>query len=271
MNERDDEQLSAEARRAQDAVRGLSQARPDAVFRARLRDAFVHGTIESPARRIVPLPWYRRGVVGWAAVPVAAAAALAVVLVLNQGPQWNLVSASGVGVAVVDGRPIPMNHTEDLAGAIHAGSRVDVPDGSEIRIAIPGRMVLLATPGTRFRVPAVPGRWFGRKISAGIERGTLRITTQAAFHGGRLSVRTPEADVMVYGSTLAVICEPTGTCVCVLEGHVRMGPHGEPMDAIEDGMRRYVFNDGRAPEHDSMRPTERQKLTMFREQAASKS
>lgn len=267
MNEPNQDLTPAE-RRARDAVRALPEARAADAFRARLEQAFTTGAFPEPARRIVPLPWYRRGPVAWIAVPVTAAAALMVALLLNTGPRWELAGAAGAGNVLVDGRPIPMNHAADLARALRGGARVTVPADAELTLSNADRMMLLATAGTEFVVPAAPGRWFGREVEASIDRGTLRLSTMAGFAGSRLKVMTPEAAVEVTGSTLAIICEEAGTCVCVLDGGVAVGARGGDMVPVPDGMRRYVFNDGRAPEMDEMRPMERVKLTDFRARAS---
>lgn len=263
MNERDDERIGPAEQRARDAVQALTAPAPDAAFRARLRESFASGAFPAPARRIVPLPWYRRAG-GWFAVPAAAAAVIALVFVLNRGPDWSLAPMPGEGIVVVDGRPIPLQHGEDLARALRPGARVVVPDGSEMRLTSGAGLVVLATEGTEFVLPGAPGRWFGRTASARIERGTLRIATLGRFHGATLRVTTPEAEVMVTGSTLAIICEPAGTCVCVLDGHVLMAKPGGTMAPIEGGTRRLIFSDGR-DEHGDMRPAEKEKLGMFRE------
>jgi ferric-dicitrate binding protein FerR (iron transport regulator) len=269
MTDRNDWQMSGAEARAREAVRELHVPRAGAAFRTLLRDSFVTGAFPAPARPIVPLPWYRRiGV--WVAVPAAAAAALAVALVLNRGPAWEMAPMPGEGVVVVDGRPIPLNHADDLARALRPGAKVVVPEDSEMRLASAGTMVLVATGGTAFEVPSTPGRWFGREMRAGIDHGTVRILTHAGFGGARLMVHTPEAEVAVTGTTLAIICEPAGTCVCVLEGEVRMGARGGEMEPVEGGMRKLMFSDGRAPEVAEMRPMEREKLGMFREEARGK-
>ncbi len=268
MNEPNDQTTPAE-RRARDAVRGLSEPAADPAFRARLKASFADGTIAARPRRIVPLPWYRRAAAGWLVPPLAAAAAVLVAVVLNAGPSWTVAGGFGDGVVLVDGRPIPMNHVADLDRAMHPGARVVVPEGGEVRLASADHLMLLATSGTEFVVPRVPGRWFRRTVHASVRHGTLRVTTQPGFAGAKLMVTTPEAAIEVTGSTLAIICEAQGTCVCVLDGDVHVGPvGGDDMRRVEGGMRRYLFNDGRAPEMDQMRPDERVKLTMFREQAS---
>jgi len=96
----------------------------------------------------------------------------------------------------------------------------------------------------------------------------VRAVTGPAFHGARLAVETPEARVEVTGTTLAIICEPTGTCVCVLDGRVRVGTRGGAgMADVSAGRRRYVFSDGRPDESAAMRPNEHVALGEFRARA----
>jgi hypothetical protein len=169
---------------------------------------------------------------------------------------------------VVDGRPVPLNHTEELAYRMRAGARVRVPDGATIEIASAGLLSIEITAGTDFSLPEVPGRWWNRSVAGEVKNGELRITSGAHFHGAQLALTTPEARVRVTGTTLAVICETTGTCVCVLEGRVQVGPIAGDMQPVEGGMRRYVFNDARPVELAPMREPERVKLGEFRDQSA---
>lgn len=274
----DRETLTPAESRARDAVRALSAPAADPAFRERLKREFTTGAIVSPfgeGAGEAPLPGSRRNVVRgpwrapWAQPFVWAAAAAVLVLSMlgiNRGPAWQVSGDTGAGIAIVDRVPIPMNHTQDLAAALRPGSLVQVPEGAELEVMTPGNMVLQITAGTEAVLPPSPGRWFRREIAAELHRGELRITTGARFHGARLAIATPEATIEVTGTTLAVIREPLGTCVCVLEGKVMVGPKGEPMAEVTSGRRRFVFNDNRAPESDDMRPMERVKLGMFREQ-----
>src|SRR4029077_6921354 len=96
--------------------------------------------------------------------------------------------------------------------------------------------------------------------------GEIRITTGPRFAGARLAVSSPRAGAEVKGTTLAVIREPGGTCVCVYDGVVRVGEKRGPMVEVGHGHRRYVFNDGRDPEIAEIREAEVSKLGEFRDQ-----
>jgi len=261
-----DEPMTAEARQAREALRALPRPVPSAVFRARLRQEFVSGTIESaaPARTLV-IPWHRTAMTRWGATALAAAAVLVVVSVLNQAPAWKLGDVHGDGIVVVDGVPIPTQHVADLEQHLKSGVFVQVPDGVDLEIASAGQMALQFTAGTQASVPQPPGRWFQRHALAEVRGGEVRVTTGRDFHGARLAVETPEARVEVTGTTFAIICEQAGTCVCVLEGRVMVGTRGGAgMTAVDGGRRRYVFADGRPEESAEMRDTEHAELPRFR-------
>lgn len=267
MSAREPELLTPEERRASEAVRSLATPPADAAYRARLKREFASGALAEPAGSPVQaLPFWRRPAFAWAALPAAAAAALLVVSALDRGPSWELVASSGTGQAIVDGVPVPMASADGLRRRLHHGVRLQVPSDGEVEIALPGQIALQVAGGTDVTLPAAAGRWFGRSTHAMVAHGELRITTGAGFHGARLAVETPEAKVEVTGTTLAVICEPTGTCVCVLDGRVRVAGQGEGSGVmVGAGRRRYVFNDARPPEPAEIRPNELVSLREFRE------
>jgi ferric-dicitrate binding protein FerR (iron transport regulator) len=259
------DRLTPDETRARGVVRGLERPRADAAFRERLKRDFVTGRIGE--RRVLELPVTWRQRLAWrlALAPIAVAA-LAVALVLaNRGPGWTVLATVGDGVAIVDQMPVSLAHGEQLQGRLHAGARLTVPAGAEIELASAGSMVVQITAGTEFTLPASPGRWFGRRVAGAVRHGEVRVTTGPAFHGARLRVDTPEAAVEVTGTTLAVICEPPGTCVCVYDGVVRVGARGAAAESVPSGRRRFVFSDGRPPELADIRPVENRKLGMFRQ------
>ena len=265
------ERLSPEEKRASDAVRSLASPPADALYRSRLREDFASGALARAGARggpsRLPIPIHRRPALRWAALPVAAAAALLAASALNQGPRWELVSSRGQGVAVIDGVPVSIARTADLARLLKPGARLWLPADGELEVAIRGQMVIQVTPGTEVTLPAAAGRWFGRNPRARVARGELRITTGAGFRGARLEVGTPEVMVEVTGTTLAVICEPGGTCVCVLEGGVMVTARAEGTPVpVGEGRLRFVFSDARSPQTAGIRPKEDAMLREFREQ-----
>jgi ferric-dicitrate binding protein FerR (iron transport regulator) len=301
-DEHEHEALSVEAEHAHEAVAALDDPAAGAEFRARLLRDFSTGSIAGRAPTlaaraidaaerqrggapaappseqatpatppaivrvpVAPRPAWREGARRWGLVPALAAAAVLVVALLNRGPAWRMTGASGEGIAVVDGRPIPMNHVDELRAALVPGARVRVPPGCDIEIESRGTMAIHMVSETDATVPAPPGRWFGRRIAAEVNSGEWQITTGSRFHGAELAIVTPEAHVEVRGTTLAVIREAHGTCVCVFDGKVRVGRDAADMVMVQHGHRRFVFNDGREPEMDDILPREQAGLSSFRD------
>ncbi|TMQ74199.1 MAG: FecR domain-containing protein [Candidatus Eisenbacteria bacterium] len=250
--------------RARDAVRGLAMPRADVAYRARLKRDFASGRIG--ARRVLELPvaWHRRPFWRWALAPVTVALLAVALFATNRGPAWTVLSTTGDGIAIVDETPVPLAHAEELERRLRPGARVVAPEGAEVELASAAGIVFQVTGGTEFTVPASPGRWFARRVTGAVRHGEIRVTTGPSFRGARLHLDTPEAAVEVTGTTLAVICEPAGTCVCVFEGVVHVGAKGAAAEAVPGGRRRYVFSDGRPPEVADIRPAEIGKLGSFR-------
>ncbi len=259
MSEIRDLELGPEERRARDMMRALPRVAPRPAFRARLKREFASGelaVVVSP-RRVSARP----PLLVWSWAP--AAAALLVVLSgwwLDRSRGWSVASPAHAGVAMIDGRPVALGDRAAIAGALRHGGAVRLPADASLELVAPGSMAVEIVAGSDATIPPVAGRWFGRRLEAQVRSGEIRVTTGRDFHGARLAVRTPEASVMVVGTTLAVIRDSVGTCVCVMEGRVMMGPRGAPMAPIEAGRRRFVFNDGRPPEEAEMRPTEKIEL-----------
>jgi hypothetical protein len=174
-----------------------------------------------------------------------------------------MASAGGDGIVVVGNRAISARHVEELETWMRPGARVRVPQGTTLEIVSQGALAIQVTPGTEFFVPEVPGRWFDRIIRARVQSGELRITSGPRFVDASLAIMTPEARIELRGTTIAVICEPAGTCVCVHDGLAMVGALDGPMTAVRPGERRYVFRDGRAPDHAHIRDTEVEPLGDF--------
>ncbi|NOT33341.1 MAG: hypothetical protein HOP12_04130 [Candidatus Eisenbacteria bacterium] len=288
----DQEPLEPEALEVARALRELEAPPVDPAFRARVTPAFARGTLtegrfsglagevdpeaerETPEAefedantapfpaRVVRGPWRR---VRQSALLAAAAALLVSIgLGLNAGPDWTVVDIAGDGVVKVDGRPLSVRNLEDLSRALRRGGRLETAGGG-LTLRAGNELLIEVTPGSDAVLPAAPNRWFDRGAEARLAAGELRITSGSDFRGAHLGVRTPEVMVGVSGTTLAVIREPHGTCICVLEGRVQVAPHGALSRPVDRGQRRFVFNDGRSPEDAAIREVENVKLGMFRD------
>lgn len=247
---------------AREAVRTLPPPEADRAFRERLRRSFADGSLAAtpPDRpgRFPRLVW---------AGALSAAASILIVLVLNRGPSWKLDEVTGSGTITVDQRSYAASDRDRLSDAIRPGARVRTSADAQLDLRLPGIVVMQLTSGSEAVLPSAPGRWFARQSSGGLAAGEARFTTGPRFPGTRLLLTTPEARIEVSGTTFAVIREPAGSCVCVLEGSARMGTPGSPGETVSQGTRRYLFNDGRSPLVEPIRPMEIMKLSMLRDQS----
>lgn len=271
--------LTPAQERAREAVVGLADPPPAPEFRAALKQAFVTGEFAVPAAAPAGRPeqaerprtflGLRPATWRWALAPAAMAAVSLVLVLADRGPAWRLARTTGTGVAVIDDWPVPINHREELRFRLRPGARIRMPetDGT-IEIASRGALAIELLPGADVVLPQPPGRWFQRGTRAELRRGHVRVTSGSRFRGGRLEIVTPEVEVEMTGTSFAVICEPTGTCVCVHEGRVRVGPPGGERVEVAAGERRFVFNDGRPPEHAGIRPGEPPALESLRRRNA---
>lgn len=254
-----------------DAVRGLPPIRPEAAYRAGLKAAFARGEIAERGASaesepsILPLPFPGRHRL-WTGIAVAAALVIAVLTgILNQGPAWRIAGVRGQGSILLDGSPISIEDPSLVGRRIPTGVRVEVTNAAELDLRADGVIALQCTGGTDLILPPSPPRWFARRALLHVQQGEIRAMTGPVFKGARLEITTPDAAIAVTGTTFAVILERTGTCVCVYEGTVAVGPRGTSPAPVSSGNLRYVFRDGRPPKDDSMREMERTKLAAFRE------
>lgn len=243
----DDFKLTPEERRARDAVRSLPPATrvADADFRARLRAGFVAGTLTeadapsaaAPFPRVHRGPWIQRPAL-WA--PLAAAAALAIVLgVGGRGPDWEVNAVEGAGVVRVDGVAVS---DDALARAIRRGGRLQLDDGVTLEVVAAGQVAVRFAAGSDVQLTPSPARWFDRHAELRVTQGEVYVSTGRDFRGARLAVITPEARAEVLGTSFAVMRFATGTCVCVLEGRVRVGSVFDSTSTeLVEGQRRFCY------------------------------
>ncbi|HEU4724618.1 MAG TPA: FecR family protein, partial [Candidatus Eisenbacteria bacterium] len=276
--------LDAEALLARDALRDLPPVTAEPAYRAGLKAAFTSGELAGHAtagqasardvastdaatereRSLLPLPFPGRHRL-WTGMAVAAALVIAVTTgVLNQGPAWRVAAVRGGGSILLDGHAHSVADASLIGRRVPPGVRVEVSNGAELDLRADGVLSMQFTGGTDLILPPSPPRWFGRRTALHVQQGELRVTTGPAFPGAQLEITTPDAMIAVTGTTFAVILERTGTCVCVLEGTVGVGPRGTSPAPVSSGHLRYVFRDGRPPADSDMRDMERKKLAAFR-------
>ena len=207
--------------------------------------------------------------VRWVAAMAAAASITITALALNQAPRWVVLPSAGSGTLLVNGVPHPIEDAAGLTRRLRPGARVLLQSTHDLDLVSSGLLAMQLTPGTEAVLPSPPGRWFGRVGRASVSRGHLRLTTGRRFDGSRLMITTPDATVHVTGTTLAVIAESTGTCVCVLEGTAHVRPHRGSMTNVTPGTRCEVARGERESRSGEIRVAERPKLLDLKDRLKS--
>jgi hypothetical protein len=261
MSGHDQEKLTPEQNLGQRAVRSLPVPEASPEFRNRLKEEFVSGRIPPEIR---PAPRARRTALLTVGVLAAAAVIIIGIFLGNQAPDWRLEGPMP-STLVVNGEEMPVDDVRKVNDMLEPGNSIACEDTMGATIVSPGHLYVQLTTSSEVMLPETPRRWFGRTIEAEVMRGEVRFVTGESFGGAKLMVETPEVVIEVLGTTIAVILEDFGTCVCVLDGSVKMGPRDGPMDVVEEGRRRTIFNDGRPPFEEDILPMERMKLEMLRE------
>ena len=240
MTAHDGDGLTPEQEGARAALLALPTAESDAAFRARLRTQFTTGTLIEQQPSIVSLPG--RSGPAWLGAGLAVAAGLVLaVMLFNQGPDWQVTRVRGQGTVLVGERMLSLTDRGNLNAALAHGGRVRLPADAELDLVAPGAMAMTLAAGSDVEVPRAPGRWFLRNAHAVVRSGETYITTGRRFHGAHLTVTTEEARVEVVGTTFAVLRHEEGTCVCVMEGKVRVGGVGEAPVEVAAGVRRFCY------------------------------
>jgi ferric-dicitrate binding protein FerR (iron transport regulator) len=240
----------AAARAVRDAVAGRTHGRPDPAFRARLKQEFQSGRFGAPRVPVPRRPWFARPAL-W--LPVAAGLLVVAGLVANRGPDWRVVSAHGDGSVHVGGASFAPEDDERIAAALRRGGDVRIEGAVTLDLVAPGVLAVTLAPGTSMTLPATPGRWWSRAARARVDAGDAYFSTGRGFHGARLRVSTPEVEVLAVGTAFAVLRHEQGSCVCVMEGRVRVttlsggeGREARESVVVPEGMRRLVGVGGSA-------------------------
>lgn len=216
-------------RELESALRGVPAPRARPEFRAGLHQRFLHaasgaeseagarGARAHAAPPSAPRPRPRfRFLLG----SLAAAAAILFLIVrmtLHQPATWTVLS--GTGTVIVDGRSIEVSDPRRLVDALRSAKTIETLE-SALRIELRDELVLDLDPHTRLenvRFPAVS------PYALSAVSGAVHVATTNAFHGGRLTISTPDLELDCVGTVFGVDLFAEGTCVCCLEGEVKVG------------------------------------------------
>ena len=260
-----DEPLSPEAEAARRRLHEMPAAEARPAFRARLREDFATGRLTEPAtepaakrRRSSPWRW------AWIALPAAAALVLLMNRFGTQETRWILWEVRGdSGHVEWNGRGFALADSNALRRAIERGGDIDISGNMELDFFQKGFAAFQFVPGTRCSITAPPKRLGDRAVAIRLDDGEVRISTGVRFRGAVITIETAETRVELTGTTLAVIKDQTGTCVCAFVGEITMHDADGTTAVVPVGRRRVTYNDGRPPEITDLAPGESMKLGMF--------
>lgn len=200
----------------------------------------------------------------WLALPAAAGLLLLMNRYGTQETRWILWEVRGdSGRVEWNGRSLAVADSNALRHAIERGGEARTTGNHELDFFQKGFASIQFAPGTRCSITAPPRRLGKRAVAMRLDAGHVRISTGVRFAGARFTVRTPETQVEVEGTTLGVIKGPEGTCVCAYAGEIAMRDADGTTTVVPVGMRRFLYNDGRPPEVSELAPEEVHHLDTF--------
>jgi len=215
-------------------------------FRTELRQAFVSGRIQTrePAPAAAeprqasapPRNWVR-----FAVLAAAAAAVLAVTFFLPEPPRWKARLAGPVRLA---GEEFSAAEADRLAVALEANGELESL-GQPVELSLADVLQLELLHGARLTLPGLPELDGATPIALSLNAGEVYLRTSGDYPGNPIRVKTPQAEVEIHGTTLGILVDDSGTCVCVCQGRVGISSELIPEGSkeVEQGMTYFLFQD----------------------------
>lgn len=260
-------------------VARLSVRGPSPEFRSRLGDAFVSGAVpggrtdlpemlEDPGRwpseprRFRGGRWWR-----WSLIPagaVAAAAALWVFVVPKEpgASPFVLVATDGGGrVRCGEAELTPT----DLRGArFRPGDRIRTGEGVELGLVQGDLFAVELSAGCDLDLPCDAGDGRYRAV---VREGTATWVTGPAFPGRELRIVAPDAEVVVLGTTFAVLADAEKTCISVFAGEVGVITPDGAVHSVCAGRCRQIYRAGSPPTEAELDPLQVANLGTWHERS----
>jgi len=199
------------------AARPLAdRPRPEAVRRARL--AFLsalatENAVPTRARRPVR-----------ALVLLAAAAAMLLVTFLPRAPRW---AVQMTGPVRFEEREYAPGDEARLAADLERSGRLESL-GSVLRVSLGSALDLELRAGGVLAMPPLPELDGVSGVAFGLELGETYLRTAPSYPGNPIRVQTDYGDVLLHGTTVGVLVDDAGVCLCVADGRARLQAPGLP-------------------------------------------
>jgi ferric-dicitrate binding protein FerR (iron transport regulator) len=185
---------------------------PSAETRRRVRLAFL-SAVASTAPPLRARRTFRRLV--WA---LAAAAILAVTFFLPAPERWSVQLD---GRLSLDGIEYLPGEEARLAAALERSGTIETALGRG-HFELGGQLAVELQTGSALVFPALTELDGIAPLEFELTRGETYVRTGPTYPGNPIVVHTPLADVALHGTTVGVLVDERGACVCVADGTARV-------------------------------------------------
>jgi len=195
---------------------------PREAFRREVQTTFLRPA--ESARVLVPReprPWTR-----FAVLALAAAAILAVTFLLPSPERWAIRLSAPASLAGTEYTP---RQAQELAVELE-GSGTFESQGEDVHFSLGNALELELLADSELTFPMLPELDGVTPVWFQLDRGEVFLRTADSYPGNPIFISTSAAEVEVRGTTLGVLVDERGTCVCVAEGRV-----GVTSDRLLDG------------------------------------
>jgi ferric-dicitrate binding protein FerR (iron transport regulator) len=186
----------------------------------------------------------------WAGL-LSAAAAVVVLLVYMKpsDSRWKVLDGSSAGVVHVDGVAIRGEDRERLERSLVEAH--EIRSEGRLRLRFADWYLLELAPNSHVALSPIEQRARPEPLTFHVQEGTLRLRTGPSFRGEEMCVTTEDASLRVTGTNFAVDRVKDGTCICCLNGSIKVTPPKPQEVETVGGDRTYhVYRDGHPPKRD---------------------
>ncbi len=257
------------------ALRQMAPPKAAAAVRDKARRAFMQGTQGQQAATASPLrpvcasfAVIRRRQRRSDRIIAFALAASLLFMLFGYGAQaphrWQLTS-------VVDPDNDLRGRTDRYVGDFLAAGILETPEHGEFELTLGTALRLRMAPCSGIVLPQAPRRWNPDTVTITVDHGELFGSTGGHDLPAEVHLVTDELTALITGTTFAVFRIPEASCVCLLEGHIRITPKvgdQRPID-VPAGSKCLIYKDGRPAEIVPIDARERMKLEMILDRATA--
>ena len=257
------------------ALRQMASPKAATSVRDRARRAFLHGAqgqevfTASPARpvsksfSVIKLRQQRSN-----RLITFALAASVLLMLFGYGAQaphrWQLTN-------VADPDNDLRGRTDRYVGSFLTAGVLETPEHGDFELTLGAALRLRMAPCSGIVLPQAPRRWNPDVVTIAVNHGELFGSTGGHSLPSEVLLVTDELTARITGTTFAVFRIPEASCVCLLEGNIRIVPKvgGQGPIDVPAGFKCLIYKDGRPAEIVPIDGMERMKLEMILDRATA--